>query len=250
MSSNLKSNNKVDLNLVILDNKCTEEEYNEFIVQYKKNSKDLCLKKNGTKTQNILTYLFERKLENINIYYISERKNIIAFCLIHDRIKDKIVEVKLLCSSTKKKFINKISLGKYLLNIIYDHFVKIQYYLMIIQPASPELIAYYVGWKTPSFNNLNETFGHLIYGNLESASNETLTIIFNSLISIIILKKYLKTNINTNKMSNLENLKNVFRNNLKKKTDITNSERNQLSNKINSLIYVNPKQIKNHKKMI
>ena len=70
MSSNLKSNNKVDLNLVILDNKCTEEEYNEFIVQYKKNSKDLCLKKNGTKTQNILTYLFERKLENINIYYI------------------------------------------------------------------------------------------------------------------------------------------------------------------------------------
>ena len=43
MSSNLKNNNNIILNLRILDKDCSEDKFNEFIVQYNKNNKDLCL---------------------------------------------------------------------------------------------------------------------------------------------------------------------------------------------------------------
>jgi hypothetical protein len=167
-----------------------------------------------------------------------------AFCLIDYNIIDKIVDVKLLCSSTEKKFINDISLGKYLLHIIYEHFVEKQNYLMKIEPATDELISYYKGWKIPSFDDLDETYGFLIYGNLESASNETLSKIFKSLILINRLQQLLNTNININTMNNLKNLKKKFENKLDKNTKHI-SVKNQIRSFIDMLRYVNPKQIKN-----
>ena len=253
MLNSLKSNNNIDLNLLILDEDCSKEEYNNFITQYNKNNKDLCLKKNGTKPQNIFQFIPREYIKkfwkdmNYNIYYISEKKKIIAFCLIKYNKIDKIIEVILLCSSIEKKFINGISLGKYLLNIIYDNFVEKEQYLMKIQPATDELIPYYRGWKIPSFNDLDETSGYLIYGNLKIASIETLTELFMSFQIINRLKKYLKLNINTNKMNNLQELKKIFKEKLDKNNKYSNSDKNQLSNMIDSLKYVNPKQIKNNR---
>ena len=252
MLSNLRNNNNIILNLRILDKDCSEDEYNEFLMQYNENNKDLCLKKNEKKTQNIFQFITESYNENFwklfdyKIYYILKNKKIMAFCLINDNIIDKIVEVTLLCSSTEKKFINGISLGKYLLNIIYEHFVEKQNYLMKIQPATDDLIPYYKGWKTPSFDDdLKETYGYLIYGNLETASNKTLNILFKSLILINLLQEYLKTNININRMTNLENLKNIFKKELDKTKNYSNKQKIQLLNKIDTIKYVNPKQIKN-----
>lgn len=166
-----------------------------------------------------------------------------AFCLINNNIINKIIRVTLLCSSTEKKFINGISLGKYLLNIIYEDFVKQQKYLIKIEPATDKLISYYKGWKTPSFDDLDETYGYLIYGDLESASNETLNKIFVSLSTINNLKGYLHINININKMTNLQNLKNIFKNKLSETKNYSNSQRNQLLNRIDKLKYLNPNQI-------
>jgi hypothetical protein len=237
------------LNLRILDKDCSEDEFNEFIAQYNKNNKDLCFKKNGKKTQNIFQFMSKNvshwELMNYKIYYILKNKKIMAFCLIQDNIINKIVEVTLLCSSTEKKFINGISLGKYLLNIIYEHFVEKQNYLMKIRPATYELIPYYKGWKTPSFDDLDETYGYLIYGNLESTSNETFNKIIRSLRDIKLLQSYLNINININKMTNLQNLKNIFKKKLDEIENYSTNQKKQLSTMIEKIKYVNPKQIKN-----
>ena len=243
--NNLKKNN---LDLLILDKKSSEQDYNNFIIQYDKNNKDLCLKKNGIKTQNIYQFIDRNynffKNFNYMIYYILKNNKIMAFCLIEDDTKHKIINVILLCSSNEKIKINNISLGKYLLNIIYNTFVKKEY-LILIQPATDELIPYYKKWKNPSFDKLDETYGQLIYGNLKSKSNETLSYIFSSLVNINMLKKYLNLNINTNKINNLDELKEIFRTKLHINNKLySNSEKDQLSRKIDNLTYISPKQIK------
>jgi len=243
MSHNFKSNNNIDLKLLILDNNCSEKEYNDFILQYEKNNKDLYfnITKNETNPQNIFNFIpegYNRWINNnYKIYYIINNTKIIAFCIIEDDIEHKIIDVILLCSSTEKKFINGISLGKYLLNTIYNNVVE-NNYLMRINPYTPELIPYYIEWKNPIFNELNETFMYLIYGDLNSASNKTFNKIFYSLFRKNKLKKYLNISTNINNINNPEELKKIFREKLAIIKPENSGFKQQMSRMINEIKYV------------
>ena len=78
-----------NLLLKIIDKKSNKMNFDSFMTLYKKNNKDLCLKKNGIKTQHITVYLnnfLNLELYNYSIYYIIKKNNnqekILAFCLI------------------------------------------------------------------------------------------------------------------------------------------------------------------------
>jgi hypothetical protein len=195
-----------NLLLKIIDKESGNTKFNNFMTLYKKNNKDLCLTKNGKKTQNITQYLSSflyLGLFNYSIYYIIKNNNnnkekILAFSLISINEDYKIIDITLLCSNIEKHKINGKSLGKYLLDIIYYKYIN-DNYIIKIQPATPALINYYKEWKFPNFpiKYINETRGYLLYGNLKYAEDKTLKELFNSLSAIDRLKEYLDMNINT-----------------------------------------------------
>ena len=81
------------------------------------------------------------------------------------------VKVKYLCGnqSTKEDKINGKSQGYYMLDHIFTEYKN---NIILIEPATPELIPYYTKYKRPNFpydkNGLTETFGFLMYGNLHT----------------------------------------------------------------------------------
>jgi hypothetical protein len=231
----------------------SEIEFNYFMELYNENKKDLCLKKNGEKTQDIKQYLQEYshlELFNYSIYYIIDKSNnnkekILAFCLISVDLIHKIIDITLLCSNKEKKQINGVSLGKYLLNIIYSTYIN--EYIIKIWPATAELISYYIGWKNPNFPNTEDTSSYLLYGNLKSSSDRTIKELFNSLKLIDSLKNYLDININTNKINNIDSLKDKLKIRLNEiKYKYNESIYNQLFNMINLIKYTNANNIRNH----
>jgi hypothetical protein len=74
----------------------------------------------------------------------------------------------MLCSSIDKTIRrNEKPLGVSLLDDIYSDYVVNQKNILKIQPATPELLPYYIKWKTPSlpidWYNQGKTYGYLIY---------------------------------------------------------------------------------------
>ena len=183
--NNLES--KEELKLLILDKNSSKEDYKNFIIQYKENSKNLCVDEKGHKILDLLDLInenlsyfnnFKNFFKKRKIYYYTKNKQIMAFCLTYEEIEEdteyKIITASVLCSSIENIKIKNNSLGKHLLNIIYDTYVNKQKYLMLLQPETDELISYYKEWKNPSYDNLSKTSGYLVYGDLKSASENTL----------------------------------------------------------------------------
>ena len=243
-----------NLLLKIIDKKSNKMNFDSFMTLYKKNNKDLCLKKNGIKTQHITVYLnnfLNLELYNYSIYYIIKKNNnqekILAFCLISINEDYKIIDITLLCSNKEKNKINGNSLGKYLLNIIYHKYIN-DNYIIRIQPATPALINYYKEWRSPNFSEIIETYGNLLYGNLKSAEDKTLKKIFQSLSTIDKLKEYLYMNITT-KNININNLKIKLKERLDHpdiKIKYNKTHYNQILNMINGINFLNCNDIRNH----
>lgn len=197
---------KIDIIEIALDK--SRSKFNTFIHAYKEQQNELCIYK-GEQTQSLFKEMPEdfkdAQLinENDKIIYIYNQeilgkinKKILAFALI--RYKDEnIIELVLLCSrnSTNEKRRTKrltnvgedeyTTLGVYLLDYIYINLLDDRT-ILLIQPATRDLIPYYVKWKTPSLPielfKLKMTSGYLIYCKEED---------FNKLMQIIWISGYI-----------------------------------------------------------
>ena len=80
-----------------------------------------------------------------------------------------------LTSEERKKEIRKLYDGK---NNKYG--INISATVLKIQPSTPDLIPYYIKWKTPSvaLDNMRITGGYLIYGNIANIEDKTLIHLF------------------------------------------------------------------------
>jgi hypothetical protein len=173
--------------------KCTETVYNDFIQLYKQDIDNLCInKKTGQRTQSLFQFTPEdpinRYIDYTIIYLFEEsttiKKHIIAFALVDNRelTNYNIITLELLCSHRQSYNIDGKPLGIFLLDYVYNKYrINIGATLLKIQPSTPDLIPYYIKWKTPSvaLDNIRITGGYLIYGNIANIEDKTLIHLFN-----------------------------------------------------------------------
>lgn len=157
-----------------------KETFDRFIDNYKLSFDKLCVNpKTGERTQNI----FQLIPENYNaakiisssykILYLYEgndkpdKYEIVAFAIISN--PDRFTTIlEMLCSSINKTIRrNGKPLGISLLDDIYYDYVVKQQNILKIQPATSELVPYYITWKPTSlpieWYNKGKTYGYLIY---------------------------------------------------------------------------------------
>jgi hypothetical protein len=172
--------------------KCTETVYNDFIQLYKQDIDNLCInKKTGQRTQGLFQFTPEdpinRYIDYTIIYLFEEsgtiKKHIIAFALVDNRELNNynIITLELLCSHRNSYNIDGKSLGLFLLDYMYNKYrINIGATVLKIQPSTPDLIPYYIKWKTPSVSadNIRITGGYLIYGNIANIEDKTLIHLF------------------------------------------------------------------------
>jgi hypothetical protein len=176
---------------------CSPIEYDNFIKLYEPDLENLCVnKKTNVKTQSLFQFINKdnkyrwHKYTLIYLYEESESitKHIIAFALINTNEfeNNKIIILELICSHKNPYKIREKTLGIYLLDYLYDYYkIYSTGIILKIEPATQDLITYYTEWKTPniSIDNLNITYGYLIYGNINKILDKTLEYLFNSQIN-------------------------------------------------------------------
>jgi len=182
-----------------------EESFDGFMNNYKLSLDKLCVNpKTGERSQNIFQLIPEKynaaKIisSSYKIIYLyqsndkSDQYEIVAFAIISNPDSSTTI-LEMLCSSIDKTIRrNGNPLGISLLDDIYSDYVVKQRNILKIQPATPELVPYYINWKTPNlpieWYNQGKTYGYLIYStDIKSATDEQLTglildvILFNGL---------------------------------------------------------------------
>jgi hypothetical protein len=184
-----------------IDDKSTSEEIDDFYNLYVESFSDLCMWK-GIQIINLDDFItpssnkkiFIDSLESttiglgIIIYYTHNDDVItsIAFVEIEEPTKC-YVKIKYLCGNinTKNEKINGKSCGINMLDYIFSIYNNS---VILIEPATPGLIKYYVDYKTPDFpyskRDLEETFNYLIYGNLRLLREGCFIKIFKSIYLI------------------------------------------------------------------
>jgi len=171
----------------------TDIEFKTFVKSYEKSEGELCNKMDKTtdklvKTQQLFAILSkgsEWKILNQGdtLLYLykddpidTTLHKIISFALLKIDSVKKGVTLELLCSHDDKTLVfskDSKKLGIYLLDYIYDEFVVKEDYILYIEPATPELIRYYTGWKTPSIDvkYLKDTRNYIIYAKIIDVNN-------------------------------------------------------------------------------
>lgn len=125
-----------------------------------------------------------KNLEYI-IYYTHNDEKITSISFI--QTNDCYTKIIFLCGNqeTRGEKIDGKSQGVYMLDFIFNTYKD---NIILIQPATPQLIPYYIKYKKPNFpydkKSLNETYNFLIYGNLSFLKENCFTQLFRS-ISVI-----------------------------------------------------------------
>ena len=196
-----------DIQLIVKNIKeLSKDEYNNLIAQYKRSQNKLCIN-NSEQTQDLLEEISETYTYNTigdivkEIIYLYQSNEIIAFALIS--IKNKIITLDLLCGNSDKTITYKYKkLGIYLLDYIYLNYItESDNKFLKIEPATNQLINYYMKWKSPIIppSLLDETYNYLIYGDIANLDeNDEL---FRSFRAINSLKKILNINSNETLLS-------------------------------------------------
>jgi hypothetical protein len=157
-----------------------EETFDGFMNNYKLGFDKLCVNpKTGERSQNIFQLIPEKynaaKIisSSYKIMYLyqsndkPDKYEIVAFAIISNPDSSTTI-LEMLCSSVDKTIRrNGKPLGISLLDDIYSDYVVKQRNILKIQPATPELVPYYINWKPPSlpieWYNEGKTYGYLIY---------------------------------------------------------------------------------------
>lgn len=190
---------KIDINSTI-------EEIEDFYSLYVESFKDLCIWK-GVEIINLADYLkptnnkkeffddlhFTIKGMGIIIYYTHNDDVITSISFVEmDEHTNCFVKIKFLCGNqtTKDVKINGKSQGIYLLDGLFNIYKK---FIILIEPATPDLIPYYTNYKKPCFPydeaGLRETSNYLIFGNLSILPEYCFANLF---VSIGIINKLVK----------------------------------------------------------
>jgi hypothetical protein len=183
------------------------------------------------------------------IHYTHNNNVITCISFIEkDNINNCYVIIKFLCGNidTREIKIDGKSQGNYMLDYIFREYKDS---VILIEPASRELIPYYTKYKKPSFpykgKNIEETYNFLIYGNLSRLNEKCFEKIFNSIRIIKNLEEKLNFHsINdlydrTNDIETLKmklNTKLVYLIRIK---EIPSKKFNELNHLINSINYYN-----------
>jgi hypothetical protein len=237
-----------------------EESFDGFMNNYKLGFEKLCVNpKTGERTQNI----FQLIPENYNaakiisssykiIYLYKSNDNqdnyeIVAFAIISN--PDRFTTIlEMLCSSIDKTIRrNGKPLGISLLDDIYSDYVVKQRNILKIQPATPELVPYYINWKTPTlpieWYNQGKTYGYLIYStDIKRAADPQLQ----GLISDVILFNGLSRELDITPSEVLSIPKKEDRKNLltSKINEINDRRRDQLLNWLSGIDYFSVDEIR------
>lgn len=191
-----------------IDISSTQEEIQDFYDLYMESHKDLCIWK-GHKiisldeyinpTTNIKIFFehidFTVRGLGITIYYTHNDDVITCIALVSvDEKTDCYVKINYLCGNqkTNKDLINGKSQGTNMLDFIFRLY---RGSVILIEPATPELIGYYTRYKEPNFPydklGLQETYNFLIYGNLRTLHEECFNKLFRSIKVIDMLERTL-----------------------------------------------------------
>lgn len=192
------------MSIKIINKGSNLQEIKDFYSLYKNSYKNLCVY-NGEELNYLSDYFtitnsidefysdihfFLNNLD-LEIYYTS-KNNVITCISIIDSINPCYLIIKYLCGNitTKNNKINGKSQGHYMLDFIFNKF---KYNIILIEPATKELIRYYVNYRKPNFpyNNIVETQRYLVYGNLTMLKENCFEKIFESIRYINLLVKSL-----------------------------------------------------------
>lgn len=187
-----------------------EELMIEFHSLYVESFKDLCIWK-GKRIINLGEYIkptsnlhdfiedvkFTVKGLGIEIYYTHNDDVITSIAFIEvEPLAKCYVKLKFLCAHQHEGKTNESEpipssggargQGRQMLDFIFRIYKN---YVILIEPASPELIPYYTKYNNPSFpysppSYLKETFGFLVYGNLSRLGEKCFSQIFRSMNTI------------------------------------------------------------------
>jgi len=192
-----------------IDDKSSDEEIEDFYNLYVESFENLCVW-NGQKIINLDDFItpstnkkiFQESLESttiglgIIIYYTHNDDVITCIAFIEiDEPSKCYVKLKYLCGnqSTREEKIDGKSQGINMLDFIFREYKES---VILIEPATSGLITYYTSYKRPIFpynkNGLNETYRHLIYGNLRLLRENCFPKIFKSIGIIDKLSKVLQ----------------------------------------------------------
>lgn len=282
-------NNSIEpiFDVITLSNSSLDKKkYEEFVASYKKNLKKLCavnvnkLNENYSSENNNETYKITQNLFSIisdtsyeglitlngykhtNIYFLYKpirdkndliKYDILAFALVKYNNQVDSYELELLCSTIDKSIVmNNKKLGVYLLDIIYDKYVVENESILIIHPATPKLVPYYVNWKCPSLPIelylKKKTRDYLIY--FKNITDDKLEYLINTIIIDIGNFSTLCEHLSLKKSKILEKgNKDVVKAFLKKKIDESNHHTEEvlshLYHMLDSIEYFTSDEIKN-----
>lgn len=218
--------------------------WDNFTDMYNESKHDLCINKQGKKTQDLFDEIFMdlRFIDtNYKIIYFHSKEKIVAFALINIDETNKIIDLTLLCGNRNKEIkYNNVNLGIYLLDYIYNQYNNDKYILKI-RPSNDELKDYYIKWKKPSLNpnskryGTNNTHGYLIYGNLNLINKNNIEKI---LYDFSFLKNLLDIlNISEYEFEEIEKNKRAFLINKIAESDLSDSQKDQLLTKLDNVYY-------------
>jgi len=245
---------KIDLSIV---DKVT---FDNFIKDYydNKNDEEMCINPNTNIQTQILGEYIKNEYETMKqfpyvIYYlyIPNNRKIVAFAVIeHGSNKEKINTLLLLCSNSDKKLkMEGKALGIYLLDDIYKNYVIDKKEILIIQPATDNLIQYYIKWKSPSLplKKFN-TYGYLVYSfNIDNITDEHFSYLISDLNIFTNVCNYLKIDKKTiiSIKDNSERQKKLLEILKNEKNDFNESQKLQLENLISNIKYYTSEDIRN-----
>ena len=249
-----------------IDSSSDNDDIKKFYHLYVEAFNDLCVWKENLivdlgeyikPSKNIGVFLddidFLTRALGIIIYYSHNDKVVTSIAFVdEDNISDCFVTVKYLCGnqSTKGEKINGKSQGINMLDFIFKAYKN---NVILIEPATKELIPYYTNYKQPQFPynelGLRETFGFLIYGDLSKLSEICFEKIFRSVKTIISLVRILHFSSindlysNTNNVGNLKDKLVAKLEHLIKTKQIQSNYYDQIINKIKVIQYYDISEI-------
>lgn len=203
-----------------IDNNSTIDEIKNFYHLYVKGFNDLCIWK-GKKIINLDDFIaptpkidsfilnVKSTTEDIGfiIYYTHNDDVITSIAFVDIDVNNCFVKIYYLCGnqSTRDEKINGKTQGINMLDFIFTTYKD---HIILIEPATPGLIKYYTEYKKPCFpyNNLQETYNFLVYGNLRMLRENCFANIFRSIKLIHSLLKFLKFSSIDNLYSNTHNI--------------------------------------------
>ena len=137
------------------DDKRKKDKLRKFVENYKKNHDKLCQHKTNPGLYVPDSIKGYKEYENGKIYYLFDKSKteIVAFAVTSTNKKN-ITTLNWLCSSNnidkEKTRMDGKRLGIYLLDYVYNKYVKEKNGILKIQPAGAGLIPYYTRWNEPS----------------------------------------------------------------------------------------------------